>query len=179
MLLRFWRGLKDICLFSKWKLLFGVGFLCLNVISILILSWNTSIVLITYCTFCWLSRLFLFLIIQYIHKFLKNLFVLNIHTCIHVLIILLKLLFGFISSCRILDILLRFLVKIVCRWRDGVFVFIDIYCRFIFDDWLRIFLGWLLWLLLLFLLLLICWVNVRFEKIWNVSDVLRFESLFI
>ncbi len=66
-------------------------------------------------------KLFLFFIIEYIHKFLQNLFVLNVHTCIHVLVVLFKFFFGF---CRSL-LRLRFVFEFISRRGDGIiFIFV-------------------------------------------------------
>ncbi len=79
---------------------------------------------------CWLGRsvfggrvmkLFLFFIIEYIHKLLQNLFVLNIHTGIHVLVVFLKFFFGFGRSL----LGLRFVFEFISRRGDGIiFIFV-------------------------------------------------------
>ena len=139
--LRFWWSLKYIGLLRNWKLLFRMSFFCLTVVSVLVLGWNTSILLSCYDTFRWLSRFLLFLVVKNIHKLFENFLVLDIHTGVHMLIIFLQLLFCFIiGSCRVLDILLRLLFVIISGWRNWVFIFIRNQSWFVLYALLRIFL---------------------------------------
>lgn len=113
-----WNGL---CFFRG----FTLGFFGISVELVLlgsILSWLGRRV------FGWrVMKLFLFFIIEYIHKFSQNLFVLNVHTGIHVLVVFLKFFFGFGLSL----LGLRFVFVFISRRGDGIIFIFDIWLLFV------------------------------------------------